>query len=168
MQPDLSRRKFLASTLAGFALAPAAGLWHPRHARAAAGKIVLTVHRDANCGCCHAWVDRLRASGAIEAELIDEPDMQAVKRHLGVPDALASCHTAEGGGYVFEGHVPPADIIRLFGENPPGVRGLAVPGMPTGSPGMEQPRGLREQFDVIAFLEDGSTRVYAGYPAATP
>ena len=114
----------------------------------------MTVYKDANCGCCTAWIERLRAKGfAVKA--VDTPDLAAIKRRLGVPDALASCHTGVVAGLVIEGHVPPADIARLLAARPAGVRGIAVPGMPAGSPGMETPDGDREAFEVIAFGPKG-------------
>lgn len=90
--------------------------------------------------------------------------MPSLKRRLGVPDDLASCHTAEVEGYVVEGHVPAEDIVRLIEQRPAGVRGLAVPGMPIGSPGMEQ-GGRRDAFEVIAFRANGSREVFARYEA---
>jgi len=90
--------------------------------------------------------------------------MGALKRRLGVPDDLASCHTAEVEGFVIEGHVPLREIVRLIEERPADVRGLAVAGMPAGSPGMEMPDGRRDAFDVVAF---GAVRsVFASYPAS--
>ena len=90
--------------------------------------------------------------------------MDAVKRRLGAPAALQSCHTAEVAGFLIEGHVPPADILRLLAERPAGIRGLAVPGMPIGAPGMERTGAAREGFDVFAFRGDGSHRVFASHP----
>lgn len=97
-----------------------------------------------------------------EAKAIDVSDSElvAVKREQGVPSQLASCHTALVEGYVIEGHVPAADIKRLLEERPD-VRGLAVPGMPMGSPGMESPTGQKEPYSVIAFRTDGTTEVYS-------
>jgi hypothetical protein len=106
------------------------------------------VYKTPSCGCCTDWVDHLRANGfAVTVE--DVADLDAVKARLGVPRDLASCHTATVGGYVVEGHVPAGDVRRLLGEKPDAI-GLAVPGMPIGSPGME--RGdEREPYAVIAF-----------------
>lgn len=101
------------------------------------------------------------ASGAgFTATVINEPDMTAVKRRLGVPETLASCHTATAGGYVFEGHVPFGVVQRLLRERPTGIRGIAVPGMPAGSPGMETSDGRREAFDVMAFDASGRTSIF--------
>ena len=123
---------------------------------AAATKI--TVFKDANCGCCKSWVEHLREH-AFEVVAKDTSDVGAVKRAGRVPDRLYSCHTAFVEGYVIEGHVPAADIQRLLKDKPK-VAGLAVPGMPAGSPGMEVP-GRTDRYDVVAFNRDGTTRVFA-------
>jgi hypothetical protein len=114
---------------AGLASAPKSG------ALFAADEPLITVHRDPNCGCCTGWVRHLQNAG-FRARVIETRDVDAVKSRLGVPEDLAACHTAEVVGYVIEGHVPVTAIRRLLGEKPSG-RGLAVPGMPVGSPGME-------------------------------
>lgn len=111
------------------------------------------VHRDPSCGCCGAWVDHLRASGFI-AEVIETAKMSQVKIKLSVPQSLASCHTAEVDQYVIEGHVPASAIKRLLNERPQ-ARGLAVPGMPVGSPGMESEGTAPETFDVVLFGDFG-------------
>lgn len=120
----------------------------------------LRVSRDAGCGCCHAWAEVMRRSGRFRTTLTDEPDMPALKRRLGVPDDLASCHTGVVEGYAIEGHVPVEDALRLLRERPARVRGLAVPGMPRGSPGMETPDGARDPFVVYAFEAGGARRVF--------
>ena len=114
----------------------------------------MTVYRDPSCGCCEAWTQLARQAG-FEAQLIDQSDMASVKRRLGVPDALASCHTAVIDTLVIEGHVPFDAVRRLLDERPSSVKGIAVPGMPIGSPGMEVPDGRREPFEVLAFDEAG-------------
>lgn len=117
----------------------------------------VAVFKSATCGCCAKWVDHVRANGfAPTATNVD--DMNAVKAKHNVPQALHSCHTALVGGYVIEGHVPAADIKRLLKERP-AVVGLAVPGMPAGSPGMEGPPP--QKYDVVTFDKQGKTRVYA-------
>jgi len=110
------------------------------------------VHRDASCGCCGAWVKRVQEAG-FSVQVVNEPDMKAIKKRLGVPAALSACHTAEVDGYVIEGHTPIAAIKRLLEEKPKAI-GLAVPGMPAGSPGMEM-GGDQEVYDVILFGADG-------------
>ncbi len=110
----------------------------------------ITVYKTPTCGCCTKWIDHLEDAGfAVEAR--DLPDLTALKAENGVPSGLASCHTATVEGYVVEGHVPADDIRRLLADRP-AVAGLAVPGMPLGSPGMEHPDAHRhEAFDVYAF-----------------
>lgn len=115
------------------------------------------MHKDPNCGCCGKWAEHLEANG-FKVKTVHERDMQTVKNRLGVPERLGSCHTAKVGGYVIEGHVPAAAIKRLLREKPP-VAGLAVPGMPLGSPGMEVP-GKQDPYDVMVFDRAGRSRVY--------
>jgi hypothetical protein len=126
-----------------------------------------TMYRDPHCGCCTAWADHIADhKGGDEThrmETIDHPDMRAIKTEHRVPAELQSCHTAVVDGYVIEGHVPVADIERLLAERPAGVTGLAVPGMPMGSPGMEH-GDHRQAHQVIAFGPEGR-RVWASYPA---
>ena len=109
--------------------------------------ITIKVWKDPNCGCCTGWTEHLRRNGFVVV-VTDTVSMQEVKVRLGVPREFASCHTAEVGEYVIEGHVPAHAIKRLTAEKSPG-RGLAVPGMPIGSPGMEG--GAPEAYDVILF-----------------
>ena len=116
----------------------------------AQSKPVIKVSKDPNCGCCTGWVEHLHSNGLVAA-VTNSADMQAVKVRLGVPEELASCHTAEIAGYVIEGHVPARAIRRLLAEKP-AARGLAVPGMPIGSPGMEG--GTPEVYEVILFGKD--------------
>jgi hypothetical protein len=134
-------------------LAAGAALLVPGGVRAAPA---MTVHKDPTCGCCQAWVDHVRAAG-YQARVIEVPAINAVKAKLGVPPGLRSCHTAEIDGYVLEGHVPAAAVARLLAERPK-VRGLAVPGMPIGSPGMEVEGRDPEAYDVMAF-GDGDPKV---------
>lgn len=123
-----------------------------------APKTSVTVFKDPNCGCCREWVTHLRKH-AFDVAARDTSDVAAVKRTGRVPERLHSCHTAFVGGYVIEGHVPAADIRRLLKEKPK-VAGIAVPGMPAGSPGMEM--GSRvDPYDVIAFNRDGTSKVFA-------
>ena len=117
----------------------------------------ITVYKDPNCGCCTAWNDAMRKAG-FQIEVRDTPNLAAVKGSLGVPDALASCHTGVVGGYLFEGHVPPDLVQKVLRERPQLV-GLFVPGMPAGSPGMEMPNP--ERYDIIALGRDQRRSVYA-------
>ncbi|MBI4755708.1 MAG: DUF411 domain-containing protein [Betaproteobacteria bacterium] len=150
-----TRRQFLGATAAASAWLVAgalAGLTATAHA---AGPEVV-MHKDPNCGCCGQWAEHLRAAGFRVREQA-ERDMGAIKRRLGVPPALGSCHTATVGGYVIEGHVPASAITRLLREKP-AVAGLSVPGMPPGSPGMESPTPVA--YDVVAFDRAGAARVF--------
>lgn len=122
-------------------------------ADAAKGRLMV-VYRDPECGCCEAWADIARKAG-YQVTVENRADMPAVKTRLGVPDQLASCHTAVVGGYSIEGHVPMRHIARLLQHKPRDIRGIAVPGMPRGSPGMEMPDGSTDAFDVMAFGGDG-------------
>jgi hypothetical protein len=152
-----SRRDWLVTAARGLALAAAATVPAPLMA-ALQSNPGLTVYKDEGCGCCRKWVDHMRASGfGVTAH--DVPDIDVIKQQLGVPQSLASCHTALVGGYVVEGHVPAAVVRRLLKERPQ-VAGIAVPGMPVGSPGMEM-GDRRDPYDVIAFARDGKTSVFA-------
>lgn len=128
----------------------------------AAQAATFTMYRDPDCGCCLAWASHMEQDETHEVEAVDHPVMASVKAERGVPDDLRSCHTMIADGYVIEGHVPAADVERLLAERPDGVTGLAVAGMPIGSPGMEH-GNHRQSYEVIAFgPEDRS--VWASYP----
>ena len=116
----------------------------------------MTVYKTRTCGCCGKWVEHLRANG-FDVTVNDVPSTAEYRKKYGVPDALASCHTAVVNGYTVEGHIPAADIHRLLKQRPKG-KGIAVPGMPMGSPGMEGPR--RQAYSVLLFQADGSTSVF--------
>lgn len=120
---------------------------------------VAIVHKTASCGCCGVWVDHLKAAG-FQVDVRDTDDMNPVKVRLGVPVGKASCHTAEIGGYVVEGHIPAQDIKRLLAERP-AARGLVLPGMPAGSPGMEMPDGYVQPYTVELVRNDGSIEPFA-------
>jgi hypothetical protein len=114
----------------------------------------IEVFKTPTCGCCTKWIDHLRAAG-FRVDATELPDLTAIKAANGVPPQLASCHTALVDGYVIEGHVPASDLKRLLKDRP-AVSGLAVPGMPMGSPGMEHPDPRRHQtYDVMSFGADG-------------
>ncbi|MBU0865572.1 MAG: DUF411 domain-containing protein [Alphaproteobacteria bacterium] len=123
-----------------------------------------TMFRDAGCGCCLKWLEQVKASFGQKAVVVNSTDMAAIKDKQGVPQALRSCHTVLVGGYVIEGHVPAKDIARLLREKPKGVKGIAVAGMPMGSPGMEH-GDHREAYKVMTF-GSGGHRVYASYAAS--
>lgn len=120
------------------------------------------MYRDAGCGCCMAWATHAREHLEHEVEVREEVPMTSVKNQFGVPAALASCHTTVIEGYVIEGHVPAREINRLLKERPRDIKGLAVAGMPLGSPGMEA-GGRTQPYRVIAFGNFGQ-RTYAAYP----
>jgi hypothetical protein len=148
------RRTFLASLFAGASM--------PLLGRTASAAAAMIVHHDPGCGCCRQWVAHIRAAG-FDATIVDEADMDAVKQRLRVPDALASCHTAEIGGYVIEGHVPASAVARLLKERPTAI-GLSAPGMPEGSPGMET-GAPPKAFQVVLFGPSGVT-LYGRYRGA--
>lgn len=165
--PD--RRTFLrqATILVGLVTVGRSAMAQPRpRAATAAGPSAaaqpavraMTVYKDPSCGCCSKWVDHVKQAG-FTVTVLETSDMDGVKTSLGVPAALASCHTARVGAYSIEGHVPADLIVRLLKERPV-ARGLAVPGMPVGSPGMEM-GSQKDPYDVLLFDKAGKTKVYA-------
>jgi hypothetical protein len=173
MRSALTRRSLVAglAATAGIAIAGCGqarkpdpgtkGSSQPNPAATAAASAAMTVYRDPSCGCCEAWAKIARDAG-YQVEVIDRPDMAAIKAQYGVPDQLLSCHTTIVGGYAIEGHVPLEDVQRLLKEKPRAIRGIAVAGMPLGSPGMEVPDGTKQPFRVMAFDEGGRTSVFRG------
>jgi hypothetical protein len=127
----------------------------------AAEALNIDVHRDANCGCCKAWIEHLEDNGFTVHDHVEE-DMSAVKQRLGVPPRLSSCHTGVIDGQFVEGHVPAADILKL--RQQPDLLGAAVPGMPMGSPGMEY-GDRHDAYRVLGLQADGAERVISEYPA---
>jgi hypothetical protein len=121
----------------------------------------IRVNKTPTCGCCGVWVTHLQKAG-FQTQVHDFDDLTPIKERLGVPASLSSCHTAEVGGYFIEGHVPAADIKRLLSVRQK-AKGLTVPGMPAGSPGMEVPSGRVEPYEVLLVRVDGSTSVFASY-----
>jgi hypothetical protein len=119
----------------------------------------IEVVKDPGCGCCTKWVQHLSKAG-FKATVTESSTIDALKDSKGVPKTARSCHTATVGGYVIEGHVP-ADVIKRLLIERPNVVGLAVPGMPAGSPGMEVPDGRTQPYDVLAFDKAGKTSVFA-------
>jgi hypothetical protein len=127
----------------------------------------MQVWRDENCGCCVAWVDHMRAAGfPIEDNVVRS--VAAARRMLGTPSDLLSCHAALVDGYALEGHVPAAAVLRLLAQRPAGIRGLAVPGMPVGSPGMEVPGQAPDTYDVVAFDARGGRSLFIRFRGGTP
>ena len=144
-----TRRQFLVSAAALVATR--------RSLFAAPPPSVVTVYKDPNCGCCVKWIQHMSAAGFV-VTVRDVNDMDEIKKTMRVPAALQSCHTGVVDRYVIEGHVP-ADVVKKFLAEKPALLGIAVPGMPMGSPGMEG--GRVDKFDIVAFDRDGKTRVYA-------
>lgn len=150
------------------ALVLGAGIWAWSQAsgeedpeRAETGPVV-HVLKTAACGCCTEWVEHMREEGfRVETEDVSAPELVAAKNERGVPRDLFACHTAEVEGYIVEGHVP-ADVVRRLLEEEPDVTGVAVGGMPVGSPGMET-GGRQEPYDVVGFDADGQRSVFAAY-----
>lgn len=119
---------------------------------------LLTVHKRPSCRCCTAWISHMKSAG-FRAEVTNEEELDPIKRALGVPERLSSCHTARIDRYFIEGHVPAEDVKRLLAERPDAL-GLAVPSMPIGSPGMEQ-GNRREPYDVLLVYRSSKTSVFA-------
>ena len=129
-------------------------------ALAAQKPVTVEVFKTSTCGCCALWVEHLEDQG-FTTRVTDVDDLSAIKKKHGVPSRAASCHTAVVGGYVLEGHVPAAEVQRLLKERP-AVAGLAVPGMPLGSPGMDF-GNTKQPYDVLAFDKAGQLKVFASY-----
>ena len=125
---------------------------------AQAAKPQMTVYKSATCGCCSKWVEHMQANG-FDVKAINVDDIDKVKRERGVPVDAASCHTAIVNGYVVEGHVP-ADAVQKMLKEKPAIAGIAVPGMPMGSPGMEMPGGQKDAFNIVSFDKSGKTAIY--------
>lgn len=149
----MKRRSFLGALLAA-ALPAIAG---------AANGPTITVYKTPTCGCCHDWVAHLQKNG-FEVVAHDVPDTSPYRKKFGVPGELGSCHTGVIDGYALEGHVPAAEIRRLLAERPK-ARGLSVPGMVVGSPGMETEGTKRHAYDVLLFDDAGGRKVYQHYAA---
>lgn len=124
----------------------------------AGGGHTIEMYKNAGCGCCDEWAKHLEKNG-FEVKVHEVADAGAWRRKAGIPDAYGSCHTAMVGGYAVEGHVPAADIKRLLEKRPKAV-GIAVPGMPLGSPGMEQ-GGVKHPYEVLLVRKGGATEVFA-------
>jgi hypothetical protein len=156
----MKRRPALLALASALTASP---LWAQSGA-SAPGPLV-EVWKDPNCGCCQLWVEHLQSHGF--AVKVHDVGNTAVRKRLGLPERLGSCHTATVAGYVIEGHVPAPDIQRLLRQKPQAL-GLAVPGMPIGSPGMdgEVYKGRRDAYEVLLVQRDGSTRTFTRYPGA--
>ena len=120
----------------------------------------IVVYKTATCGCCGMWVEHMRQNGfQPEVHDVTASQVRAVSKAAGLADEGTSCHTAKVGNYIVEGHVPAADVHRMLKEKP-AIAGIAAPGMPIGSPGMEM-GGRTEKYDVVSFTKDGKTKVFA-------
>ena len=153
--PYYMNRRGLVLMLVGVALA--AGPVAAQSTRGAAKKPHVVVYKSPTCGCCAKWAEHVNAAG-FTSETTNMPDVSPIKVKHGVPPQLASCHTSLVGGYVIEGHVPAEDIRRLLRERP-AIVGLAAPGMPAGSPGMDIPNS--PPYQVLTFDKQGRTTVFA-------
>jgi hypothetical protein len=147
-------RRSLATLALAAMLAWAGSVWMA----AQTARPQMTVYKSATCGCCSKWVEHMQANG-FDVKAINVDDIDKVKRERGVPAEAASCHTAIVNGYVVEGHVP-ADAVQKMLKEKPSIAGIAVPGMPMGSPGMEVPGGQKEAFNVVSFDKSGKTAIY--------
>jgi len=148
----------LIAVLQGGAAVPEASEPPVDRSQATAELPKVIVHKSPTCGCCQAWVGHMRKAG-FQVEVRDTGDLGAIKARVKLPYGLGSCHTAQVGDYFVEGHVPAEDVKRLLAKRP-AARGLAVPGMPIGSPGMEQ-GGIVQPYDVLLVAPDGTTTVFA-------
>lgn len=151
----MQRRTLLQGALAAILLPSVAA--HAAKARSP----VIEVYKSATCGCCHEWVAHLRANG-FTVKAYDVANPSDYREKFGIPNELGSCHTGIVAGYALEGHIPAQEIKRLLAERPK-AKGLAVPGMPLGSPGMEGPR--KDPYDVLLVQADGKHKVYKHYGA---
>lgn len=154
---NVTRRDWLRTMVGGGVVLATVGF--SRQVGAAPAESTITVYKDPSCGCCKKWVSHLEANG-FKVVAHDRSDMSALKDSFSVPQALRSCHTAVVGKLVIEGHVPAADVRKAMTRASKGMIGLAVPGMPAGSPGMEM-GGRADRYDVIAFDAKGGTKVFA-------
>lgn len=151
--PPLRRRQLAVMAL---------GASLPGWAMAQAARPVVQVWKDPNCGCCKDWIAHLEKNGF--RTQVFETGNAAVRRRLGMPEALGSCHTAQVGAYVIEGHVPAREIQRLLKERPKAL-GLSVPRMPVGAPGMDGPEygGRKDPYDVVLVARDGTSSIFQRY-----
>lgn len=147
------RNTLLASAVAALALFGAVA------AQQKPAAPLVEVFKSPTCGCCSQWVEHMRASG-FTVRTTDINDLSDIKKSRRIPTEVQSCHTAVVSGYVVEGHVPAADVHRMLKEKP-AIAGIAVGGMPIGSPGMESPYVTAQPYDVMSFDKNGATRVYA-------
>lgn len=143
-----------------YILSSLSGILNPTTSSNASSNVDIIVYKSETCGCCNDWIDHLEDNN-FTVQAYNRDDMNLIKLQLGgVPDKLQSCHTAKIGDYIVEGHVHAEQIARML-KDKPDIKGLSVPGMPMGSPGMEGYRN--DPYDVLAFNDDGSFAIYASY-----
>jgi hypothetical protein len=158
----VSRREFILGTVGGSALLLASGVrWRLRGA-ANGPDVDMVIQKNPGCMCCDRWASHLNDHG-ITTRVEEHADLAAYKDAMNVPDDLRSCHTGLIGDYIVEGHVPADDVLRMLEEQAP-IRGISVPGMPIGSPGMESGERV-DSYDVVAFGTSTGTYVFAEHPA---
>jgi hypothetical protein len=161
MVQHMARRILAAASAAALVLIGSSAMAQRPGGSATANNQVVQVYKSPTCGCCANWVKHLEQFG-FKTQVHEMNDVSSVKTEYKVPARAQSCHTAVVGGYVIEGHVPAADVQRLLRDRPP-VLGLAVPGMPIGSPGMEVPNVKPEKYDVVSFDKQGQLKVFASH-----
>ena len=160
------RKKSWLLLITGVAAAALVALIYTPDARQPSARMTdIVVYKTASCGCCGKWVDHLRDAG-LDVGVVNVSNTQATRKLVGVPNKLGSCHTAVVGDYWVEGHVPADLVRRLMTENPESIKGIAVPSMPPGSPGMESPNPVT--YNVLAYDNDGDISVYATRQGQTP
>ena len=152
-------RKIIASTVAGTLIL--AALFFPATGASAQQAKTLEVWKNPTCGCCGAWVAHMKAAG-FDVRVHNTEKLSEIKSANSVPQNLMSCHTAKIGGYVIEGHVPASAVKKLLLTKPK-IKGIATPGMPLGSPGMEVPSGEKDAYDVLAFDDQGNTEIFSSH-----
>ncbi len=153
MRATIDRRHVLLALASGLAAADAQFVF------AGTALPAVVAYRNPGCGCCENWAKLMKKAG-FNITMLDDPDLQARRTALSIPPSLAGCHLTQINSYVIEGHVPIDDILKLLSERP-AAKGLAVPGMPSGSPGMEG--GEAEKYDVLIFSADGSSKIYSSH-----
>jgi hypothetical protein len=160
MTPPIANRRghlvFLAFLLVA-GLAWSGSVWLEAQTSAGA-KPQLTVYKSPTCGCCSLWIEHMKSNG-FEVKSFDVDDIDAVKRERGVPAPAASCHTGIVNGYIVEGHVPADAVLKML-KDKPDIKGIAVPGMPVGSPGMEVPGGQKQAYAIVSIDKAGKTAIY--------
>ena len=152
-----SRRGYITMAIAAAALAWSGGIWLEAQSRPGP-RPQLTVYKSATCGCCKLWIEHMKSNG-FDVKALDVDDIDAVKRERGVPAPAASCHTGIVNGYIVEGHVPADAVLKML-KDKPDIKGIAVPGMPVGSPGMEVEGAPKQAYAIVSIDKAGKTQIY--------